>query len=98
MSLVKDVSEKIEIYEKGITVDDGGDIKEFINKIRGKSFKCWCQKVPKIDTFAGYPHDDGIADGNGKKWWVYWTCPNCQYDWSWTKLERRFDDGMLILG
>lgn len=81
--------------EKYISTTDGGEIEEILNRLTGEAFKCTCGKTNELDRFIAYPHDGGIADKDGNKWWVYWHCPDCHYEWSWHKLIRRLDDHII---
>ena len=71
----------------------GGEIGETIKNLRGKQFPCTChhEHLIKLETFTAYPHEGGLADKDGKKWWLYVTCPLCNYDWSWWKVQNRLE-------
>jgi len=66
-----------------------GELGETITRLRGKQFTCTCNNTLKLDTFAAYPHYGGLADIDGKHWWLYVTCPHCNYEWSWHKILSR---------
>jgi len=67
----------------------GGAVEVFIQGHRNKKMKCSCGDEMTLDEFVGYPHDGGLADSSGKKWWVFCHCDNCGYDWSFWKIEQR---------
>ena len=77
----------------------GGELGEMIHKLQGKTFQCTCRKHKKtweqntitLKSFLAYPHDGGLADKDGNKWWLYHTCPHCSYDWSWWKIDNKLD-------
>lgn len=77
--------------DKTMMLAFGGDVQAFLEKVHGKTMICWCDLHIQISSFdfAGYPHDNGLADGQGNKWWVYLHCDNCGYDWSFWKVENR---------
>ena len=80
------------------TIDMGGELGETLSKLEGKEFDCDCawrknreSSVSTLMAFECYPHDGGLADDEGHKWWLYWTCPICGYQWSWHKIENRLE-------
>ena len=77
------------------TVDEslGGEIGDMIKSLFRKQFQCTChnKKMIRLETFVAYPHDGGLADKDGNKWWLYVTCPHCGYEWSWHKLQNRLE-------
>jgi DNA-directed RNA polymerase subunit RPC12/RpoP len=34
-------------------------------------------------VLLGYPHDGGLADSSGRRWWLFARCADCGYDTSW---------------
>lgn len=83
--------------ETEITPDFGGPVGEMAAKLLGRRFECqgncvWKKEsisIKLIDKLYGYPHDGGLADKDGKKWWLYYHCKECNYDTSWWKIENR---------
>lgn len=67
-----------------------GEIEKKLSPIIDKWFNCSCGVSFQLSDFLGYPHDNGLADNNSKKYWIYVRCPKCGYDWSWQKILRRF--------
>ncbi|MCK5018125.1 MAG: hypothetical protein KAS32_13795 [Candidatus Peribacteraceae bacterium] len=78
--------------ERIMSTEFGGEVEEVLNKLTGESFRCTCSKTHTLNAFIGYPHDGGIAGKDDKRWWVYWHCPSCHYEWSWHKLLRRLKE------
>jgi len=82
-----------------LTEEMGGELAQTIKALLGKKFWCnnsKCNCEMSLHSFHGYPHDGGLADQDGKKWWLFFTC-NCGYKWSWSKLEnlvRKFEKGI----
>ena len=74
-----------QIGEKFIRGGEGGEVDEFCSTAQRKLMICTCGFQSIMHTFRGYPHEGGLADAEGKKWWVYYHCPNCHYEWSFTK-------------
>lgn len=86
--------------EKNMTVEMGGEVGEEVQRILKKGkVRCYgiCFKETDAQDIRGYPHDGGLADKDGKKWWVYVHCSNpveregkleeCGYDTSWGKIR-----------
>lgn len=71
-----------ESFDKEMNESMGGEVAAFIQENKGKEYYCFGpHKNPEEDThiattFMGYPHDDGLSDASGKKWWVYVVCDN----------------------
>jgi hypothetical protein len=83
--------------ERTITERMGGEIEQEIKKLMGKHFYCGgnCKQKITIGAWLGYPHEGGLADKNGKRWWVYIECPKCEYDWSIGKLPTAIERAKL---
>jgi hypothetical protein len=74
-------------YNEPITSEMGGEIAEVLSKLENEEFCCkMCSKVSKLTKFIGYEHEGGIAGSSGEKYWVYWICPKCKYQWAWHKI------------
>jgi hypothetical protein len=74
-------------YCEPITADMGGEVGELINKLDGQEFCCkMCEHHTQLINFLGYEHGGGIADAAGEKYWVYFECPKCRYQWSWQNI------------
>lgn len=78
-----------ESMDKDMTIDMGGEVKEFIEKYEDKTIRCFgvCRKERKMDVFLGYEHDGGLADKEGRRWWVFFQCPKCRYGHSFAKMD-----------
>lgn len=84
--------------EQEMSAEMGGAVQIKVEEIMFGRFKCSCPKIIKIDQVIGYLHEGGVPDKNGTKWWMYVSCPECQYDWSLWKLEKRlqqYEDSLL---
>ncbi len=77
--------------ERTITERLGGEIEPIIKELKGKVFTCSCKQKITVGAWLGYPHEGGLTDKNGKKWWVYVECPKCEYDWSWHKVANEVE-------
>lgn len=76
--------------DRSVNINMGGDLGKAIESMTGKSFECSCRRtIPLGSNFLAYPHEGGLADAEGNKWWLYVSCPWCDYDWSWWKIENR---------
>lgn len=84
---------KLDPNERILTKEDGGEIKEFIEKYENKKYICSGHHTKKqnnvhtANTFYGYLHDGGLADKNGDKWWVFVYCPVSRYQTSFIHLR-----------
>lgn len=87
---------------KILTKEDGGEVSEVIGKLKGKSFTCGaCQPknikyTKKLEKFLGYPHDTGLSDKEGCKWWLIGVCPECGYQYSYVELLDKLRDNRLV--
>lgn len=89
------------MQEKTMTEDMGGEVADFIRKVKGKYIHCYgtCWSDVQCNDIRGYPHEGGLADATGQKWWVYVHCTNpkdvkgneCGYDISFSKVEGQVD-------
>jgi hypothetical protein len=79
--------------ERTITERMGGEIEQKIKELKGKTFTCSlnCKQKITVGAWLGYPHEGGLADKDGKKWWIYVECPKCSYDWSWHKIPNEIE-------
>ena len=55
----------------------------------------------RLAPIVGYPHDGGIKDENGHKWWLYVHCPaqNCGYDtaiWKVNNLRKQAEHQIQV--
>lgn len=76
----------------------GGELGDMIDKLSGEEFQCTCNhefELGQEDGFVGYPHEGGLKDITGIKWWLYTKCPRCEYQWAWHKIESRLRKSML---
>lgn len=67
----------------------GGGIESTIRSLKGRKFTCSCKKTITINTWLGYPHEGGLTDASGNKWWIFVECPHCKNEWSWWKINGR---------
>ena len=77
--------------ERTVTERMGGEIEQTITSMKGKKFTCSCKQKITVNGWLGYPHDGGLTDKEGKKWWIYVECPKCEYDWSWHKVANEIE-------
>ena len=68
----------------------GGEIGEIIDHAKGKQIKCGaCLKMQSSNHWFGWYHEDGYEDVKGRKWWLYFKCPNCEREFSYWKLKKQ---------
>ena len=87
--------EKREISSPGeivLTTDMGGEIEELINETALKSYNCL--GLPKghieiVGAWHGYPHDGGLSDKDGQRWWPYQKCSQSNYEMAYWKVKNR---------
>ena len=75
-----------------LTTDMGGEIEELIKETALKSY--YCLGLPKGHTeivggWHGYPHDGGLLDKDGKRWWPYQKCSQSNYEMAYWKVKNR---------
>ena len=75
-----------------LTTDMGGEIEELINETALKSYNCL--GLPKghieiVGAWHGYPHDGGLSDKDGKRWWPYQKCSQSNYEMAYWKVKNR---------
>lgn len=79
--------------DKPVGLDDGADVAEFLRLVDGKEYECLgtCRSTftAYASSFVAYPHDGGLLDKNGARWWVYYACPKCGYETSFRKFPSR---------
>ncbi len=73
--------------------DMGGEVAVELDKLSGVQFRCIgiCGKTIAALPLYGYKHDNGYADKNGEKWWLFVHCPYCGYDTAIWKLPKRLE-------
>lgn len=81
--------QKETVVDRTLNSNIRGEAGMFIAKLRGEKMKCTCNKPFYLNHFLGYPHDGGLADEDGNRWWIYHECPQCDYQWSFGKIEHR---------
>ena len=75
-----------------LTTDMGGEIEELIKETALKSYKCL--GLPKghieiVGAWHGYPHDGGLSDKDGQRWWPYQKCSQSNYEMAYWKVKNR---------
>ena len=75
--------------DKEMTTAMGGEVAKFVERWEGTLIRCFgtCRMDRITSEFKGYEHDGGLEDATGKKWWVYFECPECKYGHSYAKME-----------
>lgn len=76
-------------FDKPMSIDMGNAIEAWLKQIQGRVMTCWCGAELECFGFMGYPHDSGLADKDGNKWWLFLHCDKCNYEWSYWKVENR---------
>lgn len=74
---------------KLMTEEMGGEVAQFIESMKYRLMRCWCTTELVCRGFYGYPHENGLPDKDGNKWWLSLHCDKCGYDWSAWKVENR---------
>ncbi len=67
----------------------GGEIQAFFHPLLGKDYECVCGDHVPIGELMAYPHEGGMKDEDGRRWWVFCTCPSCGHELSAWKLPGR---------
>lgn len=80
-------------FSRSLNPNLGGEIAEMMLKLQDAPRpECNCGKRGceiVTDEPMGYPHDGGLADSQGRKWWLWYPSTKCGYQWSWGKVEHR---------
>ena len=77
-----------------LTTDMGGEIEELIKETALKSYECLGLPTGHIEVVGpwhAYPHDGGLSDKDGKKWWPYQKCSQSSYEMSYWKVKQRIE-------
>jgi hypothetical protein len=76
-----------------IKANYGQEVMTVIHLLIHKKMKCGCVQSHGRDfeilKFLGYPHEGGYVDSKGRKWWLFITCPFCEYDWALCKVAKK---------
>lgn len=67
----------------------GGEVGRTIKILSGVPFTCTCGRKQILGGFLGYPHAGGLPDKDGNRWWVFYECEKCRYQWAWHKIVNR---------
>jgi hypothetical protein len=82
------------IEETVLTTDMGGDVEKLIMETSMKRYECLglpSGHMEIVGAWYGYPHDGGIPDKDGKKWWAYQKCIQSNYSMSYWKVKNRIE-------
>lgn len=68
--------------ERTLSEDMGGELGAKVREVTGLRMECLgtCRRPVTVDRLFGYPHEGGLADATGQKWWVYYRCQDCGYE------------------
>lgn len=83
---------EIPVDEITLTEDMGGEIAELIRSSAGKVYYCLGLPVghtETVGTWYAYPHEGGLADKDGRRWWAYQKCTHSNYEMAYWKIQRR---------
>ena len=70
--------------------DMGGEIQNTIESLNGNEFQCFCDEgTHPCSGWRVYPHDDGVPDKNGKRYWMYIECPKTGNKLALWKIQQR---------
>lgn len=64
-------------------------LEEVINKLKDVKFKCSCGYRFHLSNPERYLHDGGLLSSDGKKYWLYYVCPKCGYQWAYWKIIKK---------
>ena len=77
-----------------LTTDMGGEIGKLIGETALKRYECLGLPTGHFEivgAWYGYPHDGGIPDKDGKRWWAYQKCTHSNYEMSYWKVKNRIE-------
>ncbi len=84
----------ISVGEIVLTTDMGGDVEKLIMETSMKRYECLglpSGHTEIVGAWYGYPHDTGIPDKDGKKWWAYQKCTHSNYEMAYWKVKNRIE-------
>lgn len=76
-------------FIRSVNASLGGEAGRTIEILTNVPFQCTCGKRQFLGGFLGYPHTNGLDDKDGNRWWIFYECEKCQYQWNWAKLSCR---------
>ena len=82
------------IGEIVLTTDMGGEVEKLIMETSLKRYECLGNPsghTEIVGAWYGYPHDGGIPDKDGKKWWAYQKCTQSNYEMSYWEVKNRIE-------
>ncbi len=82
------------IVESVLTTDMGGEVEKLIMESSMKRYECLglpYGHTEIVGAWYGYPHEGGIPDKDGKKWWAYQKCTQSNYEMSYWKVKNRIE-------
>ena len=80
-------------YEIVASKDMGGSVANYLEQYEGEEYECrGCHYESYVRTLVAYPHDNGLADRDGNRWWLYVECPRCGHGISYGKLKNDLVD------
>ena len=76
-------------FKISVTEEAGGEVGKLIKTMKGEEFPCMCGEMIVVDEVFAYHNESGLKDDEGNLWWLYVSCPKCEYDIAFWKIEQR---------
>jgi len=68
--------------------EDGGEVGEIVSTVVGETWECpHCYSELVVGGLDGRPHEHGVEDENGDKWWLYLECPDCGHEERYSRVQ-----------
>jgi len=75
-----------------LTTEMGGEIEQLIRETSLKRYECLglpAGHAEIVGAWYGYPHEGGLSDKDGRRWWPYQKCSLSNYEMSYWKVKER---------
>jgi hypothetical protein len=84
--------QKLLPFERILTTEMGGEIEQLIRETYQKRYECLgghSGHFEIVGAWYGYPHEGGLSDKDGRRWWPYQKCSQSNYEMSYWKVTER---------
>ena len=68
---------------------------DIVKYLKDRVFECTCGCRFRLDIPLIYEHPDGLPSRDGGRYWLYYMCPCCGYQWAWWKILRRLGENAV---
>ena len=72
------------------------EFEDTITMLYDKPFVCTCGREFFLGRHGKYEHSGGLLAENNIRYWLYWVCPKCKYEWSWRKILQKLKKQIIL--